>query len=369
MAYKGIELQTVLDSHALIAHFRGELAGVPVKELLEKTGKVAFRGDRPRSEDLRLPRPPVGLPSGPVGGMITFMRGHCLPERYDAAGAVGTARSALRSRGRLVLLLTAVFAAGLPTFEARAAKRSEKQLEMDRQREEMRRLTEERKLNPNKPLAPPMSPTGRSLIIPPPSTGRAAEPASPDTAPATSPAPAPAAPEPPAAVPPPAAPPPVSPPEPRVAVPVVPAAMTPKPAAPAAPAVPSAPAARPETPEEMVARVIGTPPPAASAPGAIPLASASSGPAGDALLAHASFQRGAKLFNAALDIYRRFQTDRNPARLREVPILSEQAARAFQECRAAFPDDARIPKYVEQCYGLTRYARQSELMSSGAAPR
>ena len=34
---------TVLDSYALIAYFRGEAAGVPVKELLQKAGKA----DRP----------------------------------------------------------------------------------------------------------------------------------------------------------------------------------------------------------------------------------------------------------------------------------------------------------------------------------
>ena len=301
------------------------------------------------------------------------MRENCSARRCDAEGVTGTALRTFRVNGWPALLLTAALAAGLPMPGAQAAKRSEKQLEMDRQREEMRRLTEERRANPDKPLLPPMSPTGRSLIIPPPSTGRSAEPAQPAAPPAPPPAPAaPVSPQPPAVVQPPAAPEPpdASPAAPPAAASVAPAVVTPKPAVPAAPVNPSAPAVRVETPEEMVARVIGTPP-AATAPSlqTMPSGPAASGSAGDALLVHASFQRGAKLFNAALDSYRRFQTDRNPARLREVPILSEQAARAFQECRAAFPDDPRIDKYVEQCYGLTRYARQSELMSSGSAPR
>lgn len=238
-------------------------------------------------------------------------------------------------------MLAAAVVLVLPPGDAFAAKRSEKQLEMDRQREEMRRLAEEKRKNPSIPMQPPVSDTGRALIIPPSSTGR-----TPELPPAPPPAPAPAAP---------------------VALPAS-SYVVPPPAPPAppsrvvqAPNPPAPSAGTKETAEEMVARAVGRPTDAGTP--ALEQLPSSAGGAADPLLANAAFQRGAKLFNSALEIFRRFESDHIASRLSEIPPLSEQAAKAFEECRTAFPNDPRIARYIEQCYGLTRYARQSELMS------
>lgn len=80
---------------------------------------------------------------------------------------------------------------------------------------------------------------------------------------------------------------------------------------------------------------------------------------------HPLFNKAARNFNAALALYRRFQSD--PAQvgdLRQVEKLSEAAVVDFEALQAIYPGDARaIGKYVDQCYGMSRYARQSLLLS------
>ncbi len=188
---------------------------------------------------------------------------------------------------------------------AEAARRSEKQLEMDRQREEMRRQAEQKRLDPNTTLKPPVLPGSSGvftpLVLPPPSLGRSAPPAAPaGDKPADDPARA---------------------------------------------AGPSSPA----------------PPPVS------PAAGESVDP--DPLLQQASFRRGAELFNSALALFRQFEADRNSTRLSSIPGMCDQAVEAFEACRPSFPGDARLDKYIEQCHGLTRYARQSLLMSPAPSRR
>jgi hypothetical protein len=190
---------------------------------------------------------------------------------------------------------------------ADAARRSEKQLEMDRQREEMRRQAEEKRLNPNMTLKPPVLPGSSGvfapLVLPPPSTA------------ASAPAPASG----------------------RAVTPVAPGG----------------------------ARVPDVPPP--DAPASATSAPAAAAPAGEVvdedLRKDTSFQQAAGLFNSALDLFRKFEADRNASHLATIPNLCDRAAAAFQTAGATRPGDPRIAKYIEQCYGLTRYARQSALMA------
>lgn len=80
---------------------------------------------------------------------------------------------------------------------------------------------------------------------------------------------------------------------------------------------------------------------------------------------HRLFAKAAGSFNAALALYRRFQV--NPAQtaeLRQVEKLSEEALTDFEALRGIYPGEAQaIGRYVDQCYGMARYARQSLLMS------
>lgn len=83
---------------------------------------------------------------------------------------------------------------------------------------------------------------------------------------------------------------------------------------------------------------------------------------------HPLFAKAASSFNAALALYRRFQV--NPAQvaeLRQVEKLSEEALADFEALREIYPGDAQaIGHYVDQCYGMSRYARQSLLMSGAS---
>lgn len=83
---------------------------------------------------------------------------------------------------------------------------------------------------------------------------------------------------------------------------------------------------------------------------------------------HSLFARAASSFNAALALYRRFQV--NPAQtaeLRQVEKLSEEALADFEALCVIYPGDAQvISRYVDQCYGMSRYARQSLLMSGAS---
>jgi len=84
----------------------------------------------------------------------------------------------------------------------------------------------------------------------------------------------------------------------------------------------------------------------------------------DPLLEHPRFKQAAGLFNMALGLFKEFEASRNPSQLDRVASMSEEAAKLFEQCEPGFPGDRRVRKYVEQCYGLARFARQS-LLSSG----
>ena len=202
---------------------------------------------------------------------------------------------------------------------AQAARRSEKQMEMDRQREEMRRQAEQKRQNPNAALTPPVVPSRSSavfapLVMPPPSTALPAPP----VAPARGESPAASG---------------------R-------AASSPAPDRPA----PRAPAADAPAPDAA----------AAGPPGEV---------VDDDLRRDASFQKGAGLFNSALELFRKYETGRDASALATIPDLCEKAAAAFEAAGATRPGDRRIARYVEQCHGLARFARQSSLVESGTAPR
>lgn len=83
----------------------------------------------------------------------------------------------------------------------------------------------------------------------------------------------------------------------------------------------------------------------------------------DELLKDPAFKRGAEFFNSALGLFKKFETEKNSTYLGGIPDLCDQAVAAFNAARLSRPGDARIARYIEQCYGLTRYARQSALMA------
>lgn len=87
----------------------------------------------------------------------------------------------------------------------------------------------------------------------------------------------------------------------------------------------------------------------------------------DALAEHPAFQRAAGLFNAALAVFKEFERTRDATQLDRVAAMSEEAAKMFTQIESQFPGDPRVRKYVEQCYGLARYARQSFLASGQTA--
>ncbi len=84
------------------------------------------------------------------------------------------------------------------------------------------------------------------------------------------------------------------------------------------------------------------------------------------LRADADFVKGARLFNEGLNLFKAFQKENDLKALRRVPPICEQAAAAFETCLAKMPGEKPVlQKYIEQCYGMVRYARQALLMSEG----
>lgn len=115
-----------------------------------------------------------------------------------------------------------------------------------------------------------------------------------------------------------------------------------------------------------------TPPPSRFGPRApSPPEGMAAGPGGpderDALAEHPAFQRAAGLFNAALAVFKEFERTRDASQLDRVAAMSEEAAKMFAQIESQFPGDRRVRKYIEQCYGLARYARQSYLASGRIA--
>ena len=97
-------------------------------------------------------------------------------------------------------------------------------------------------------------------------------------------------------------------------------------------------------------------------------------PVQDPLRNHPPFHQAAELFNESLRLFREFQQNGNVDLLDRVETLAEEAGRQFEHIRPAFPNDARLAKFIEQCYGMVRYARQSRLSSGrltggGSRPR
>lgn len=114
----------------------------------------------------------------------------------------------------------------------------------------------------------------------------------------------------------------------------------------------------PPTPAEAPSQDNGAaaPPPPQNGP-------PNNGPAPHPLANVPAFKQAAELFNAALQLYRQYQQTQQVELLDRVEAMSEEAARLFEQCRAAHPGDASLNKYIEQCYGMVRYARQSRLSS------
>jgi hypothetical protein len=77
---------------------------------------------------------------------------------------------------------------------------------------------------------------------------------------------------------------------------------------------------------------------------------------------HPHFIDGAQKFNAALALYKRYQAERQSNLLAQVEALCEQAVQSFQRYLEAAPQDRAATNFVNQCYGLIRYARQTALM-------
>ncbi|MBU4459105.1 MAG: hypothetical protein KJ579_00950 [Verrucomicrobia bacterium] len=227
-------------------------------------------------------------------------------------------------------MLVAILCAAVVAGDADAAKRSKKQQEIDAQREEMRQRAEQRQKDPTVELAPAVLPSNITFtpipmgpVLPPWEAARRKNGASAPTPGFT-----------------------VSVPDPFE--PSLPSNLTARTAesAPAAPAAETDPAPKPAAPTR-----------------AVPVASG--GP--EVPFENPSFMEGAGLFNEAYALFKKFQEDKDAGHLGRIPSMCTDAVKAFEICRAAYPSDARIPKYIDQCYGLTRYARQSELMASGQA--
>jgi serine/threonine-protein kinase len=111
-----------------------------------------------------------------------------------------------------------------------------------------------------------------------------------------------------------------------------------------------------------------TPPPSRFGPQAtVPSEGIAMGPGQgderDALAEHPAFQKAAGLFNAALAVYHEFEKTKDASQLDRVAAMSEEAAKMFAQIESQFPGDRRVRKYIEQCFGLARYARQSYLAS------
>ncbi len=86
----------------------------------------------------------------------------------------------------------------------------------------------------------------------------------------------------------------------------------------------------------------------------------------EATSSHPLFVRGARQFNAALALFRQYRADpRRGELLTRIEQLGEQAARDFTAYREQVPGDPRVDRYIEQCYGMVRYARQSRLSDHG----
>ncbi len=84
----------------------------------------------------------------------------------------------------------------------------------------------------------------------------------------------------------------------------------------------------------------------------------------DPLQEYPKFKQAAGLFNMALGMFKTFEQTHDASQLERVAAMSEEAARLFEQCEPQFPGDRRVRKFVEQCYGLARFARQS-LLASG----
>ncbi|MCX7818024.1 MAG: hypothetical protein N2652_02265 [Kiritimatiellae bacterium] len=154
---------------------------------------------------------------------------------------------------------------------------------------------------------------------------------------------------------------------PTVARPVAPPVVRP-----AAPSAEPAPAQTPSvTLEEILGlRPVALPPPVPPSPrnhtNAIatepPPAPAEENPAApDPLMAHPAFHRAAQMFNESLQLFGQYRQTARPEILDRVEQLAEEAARMFEEVQRTFPADRRLRRYVEQCYGMVRYARQTRL--------
>ncbi|OQW95449.1 MAG: hypothetical protein BWK77_07405 [Verrucomicrobia bacterium A1] len=146
---------------------------------------------------------------------------------------------------------------------------------------------------------------------------------------------------------------------------------------------PPEPRAKPDAPPMAFEEIFGparprddsgaaTPPPSRFGPSASePTEGIAMGPGGagerDPLAEHPAFQRAAGLFNAALAVYHEFEKTKDASQLDRVAAMSEEAAKMFAQIESQFPGDRRVRKYIEQSYGLARYARQSYLASGHVA--
>ncbi len=72
--------------------------------------------------------------------------------------------------------------------------------------------------------------------------------------------------------------------------------------------------------------------------------------------------RGARAFNEALALFKRYERDRNANVLPRVERLAREAADAFEAYEKAAPQDPMGRRYADQAYGMIRYARQAMLM-------
>jgi serine/threonine protein kinase len=93
------------------------------------------------------------------------------------------------------------------------------------------------------------------------------------------------------------------------------------------------------------------------------LGSSEDAPPPDPLLRHPSFQRAAKLFNESLKLFQQFRDAQNVSLLDQVEAMNEEAARLFEQLKTVFPEDPRPARYMEQCFRMVYYARQSKLAS------
>jgi hypothetical protein len=84
---------------------------------------------------------------------------------------------------------------------------------------------------------------------------------------------------------------------------------------------------------------------------------------------HASFLRGARLFNGALAQYRQHLTDRrNPETLKTVERDCRAAIAAFEECKSVAPADVNVAALIDRCCRLISDARHATLLTPGRPP-